>query len=242
MADKKTSNRPLADSRRRRYSPGVRSRSGKLRLLLRLAVLAAAAAFAWVLYVQWHVQHPPQPALPEHADVGIVLGASLRHDLPSPGLQERLDLAARLYAEGRYSRLIVSGGLDHNGSKLTEAEGMRNYLQQVGVPADRIELEPEATDTYENLLFSKRIMESRGWSSTIIVTHSFHGWRSLEIARTLGYEEPALATTDSQVLFMPYHEARETLAYGKWQWTKLHYRLGLLPTSMLSVLPGAIRL
>jgi len=230
MADKITGGRaaaaPRRGSRKRRLGPRTR---GRLRLIVRLVLLAAAAAFAWVLYVQWHVQHPPQMALPAHADVGIVLGASLRHDVPSPGLKERLDLAARLYEQGRYARLIVTGGLDHNGSMLTEAEGMRNYLQQLGVPGAAIELEPAATDTYENLLFSRRIMESKGWSSAIVVTHGFHGWRSLEIARTLGYDEPALATTPSQVLFMPYHEARETLAYAKWQWTKLRYRLGLLP-------------
>jgi uncharacterized SAM-binding protein YcdF (DUF218 family) len=182
----------------------------------------------WVVYIQWQVQRSPHSPIPASADTGIVLGASLRNDIPSPGLQERLDLALKLYREGKFKHIIVSGGLDHNGSKLTEAEGMRLYLIKQGIPDSAINLEPEATSTYQNLLYSKRIMDKSGWKSAIIITHDFHGARSLDIAHTVGIKQPAIATTGSQVLFMPYHEARETLAYSKWQIDKLLLQLGIM--------------
>ncbi|UJF36014.1 YdcF family protein [Paenibacillus hexagrammi] len=200
---------------------------GRLRLLLRWTLVVAVILAAWFVYMEWKVQSSPHQTLPEQADVGIVLGASLRKDLPSPGLKERLDLAYSLYQQGKFQKIIVSGGLDHNGSKLTEAEGMRNYLAEKGIPQDQILLEPKATSTYENLLYSKEIMDKLGLVSSIVITHTYHGSRSLDIAQTVGLKKPVVATTDSEVLFMPYHEARETLAYTKWIWTKIMLKVGI---------------
>lgn len=195
--------------------------------VFRIVVTVFLLLVAWIVYIQWKVQIAPDQTLPKQVDVGIVLGASLRQDIPSPGLQERLDLAVDLYKEGRFKQLIVSGGLDHNGSKLTEAEGMRNYLVKKGLPAKSILLEPRATSTYENLLYSKQIMDEQGLVSSIIMTHQFHGSRSLDIAETIGMKQPLISSTKSEVLFMPYHEARETLAYTKWYWTKLLLMAGI---------------
>ncbi|MFC5448241.1 YdcF family protein [Paenibacillus aestuarii] len=218
-------------SRKPKSKDSALSRSGRWiaawRRVLNLLLIMLLLVLGWVIYIQWKVQSPPKMALPDHADVGIVLGASLRNDIPSPGLQERLDLALQLYKQGKFKTLIVSGGLDHNGSKLTEAEGMRNYLMQNGVPQQQILLEPRATSTYENLLFSKQIMDKRGLVSSIIVTHQFHSSRSLDIAKTVGLQAPLVSSTASEVLFMPYHEARETLAYMKWEWTKLLLKAGV---------------
>src|SRR5437667_198516 len=81
-------------------------------------------------------------------------------------------------------------------------------------------IEPEATSTYENLLYSKRIMEKMGFKSAVIVTHHFHGSRSLDISNTVHVPQAVMSTTSSEALFLPYHEARETLAYTKWMLTK----------------------
>ncbi|MFD0699027.1 YdcF family protein [Paenibacillus sp. GCM10027628] len=214
--------------------PKSRTRSGRPKRMLsffrrffQVLLVVFLLFVGWIVFIQWKVQRAPVQALPDRVDVGIVLGASLRKDIPSPGLQERLDLAVKLYGQGKFQHLIVSGGLDHNGSKLTEAEGMRNYLIQKGVPQNRILLEPRATSTYENLLYSKQIMDEQGLVSSIIMTHQFHGSRSLDIAQTIGLKQPVVSLTKSEVLFLPYHEARETLAFTKWEWTKLLLKAGL---------------
>lgn len=213
--------------KKRRRAPQRSTFTRTLINIFRTMVAAFLLLIAWIAFIQWKVQIAPDQTLPKQVDVGIVLGASLRKDIPSPGLQERLDLAVDLYKQGRFKHLIVSGGLDHNGSKLTEAEGMRDYLVKKGLPAKNILLEPRATSTYENLLYSKQIMDEQGLVSSIIVTHQFHGSRSLDIAETIGLKQPLVSSTKSEVLFMPYHEARETLAYTKWYWKKLLLTVGI---------------
>jgi len=181
----------------------------------------------WTLYVQWKIESVIEGMPPETADVGIVLGASLWNDRPSPGLKERLDYALQLYREGKYAWIIVSGGPDHRDSRLTEAEGMKDDLVARGVPPDRVVLEPKATSTYENLLYSRRIMKERGWKRAIIVTHHYHGARAKAIAEFLGMDDSYVAVTDSRVLSMPWHRIRETLAYAKWELDKLLISVGI---------------
>ncbi|WP_409346882.1 YdcF family protein [Paenibacillus sp. MBLB4367] len=203
-----------------------RRKWGRLRLLLKLAGIAAVLLLVWVGYVQWKIQ-AAQFGETKAADVGIVLGAALWSDKPSPGLKERLDHAYSLYKAGKYPRLIVSGGLDGNSSKLTEAEGMRNYLIEKGIPSERIFLENEARSTYENLLFSQAIMERNGWRSALIVTHHYHGARAQDIANFIGMKDADVDTADSRVMNMTWHNTRETLAFTKWELDKLLMRLGL---------------
>lgn len=196
--------------------------------LNRLAGLLAAAALAGLLwcsaiYIMVGGDPSDEPLRP--ADAGIVLGASMWGDEPSPGLRERLDQALAVYREGGFERFIVTGGLDKPEYRFTEAEGMRNYLVENGVPEDHIFLENQATSTYENLLFSQIIMKDNGWETAVIVTHHYHGRRSLEIARELEYRNPQLSTTDSLTMSMRWHRFREVLAYTKWKGQQLLLRL-----------------
>jgi vancomycin permeability regulator SanA len=171
----------------------------------------------WTVYIQWKINSAEKMSLrAEPADVCIALGAALWNDKPSPALRERLDVAVELYEEGKCHYVIATGGLDNNGATVSESEGMVRYMVDNGVPQTDMRSEPEARSTYENLLFSRTIMEQEGWSSAIIVTHSYHGARARDIAEFLEYEQPQMAVMDSQVMFMPYHKARETLAYTKW--------------------------
>ncbi|MFC5403701.1 YdcF family protein [Cohnella soli] len=194
-------------------------RSGKLRALLWIVAIGFVAGCAWcgsLYYVITHYDGNADVKGAERADTGIVLGATLWDDRPSPGLAERLDLALELYHAGAFSNMIVTGGLDDNGATVTEAEGMKTYLVGKGMPESAIVTEPLARSTYENLLYSRKLMQERGWKTAVIVTHSYHGSRSSNIAKALGYEPVRVAVTDSSVLKLSYHRTREVLAYTKW--------------------------
>jgi len=182
---------------------------------VKLLLLFSLLGLAWTFYTQWLIYSVEQQQ-PIKSDVGIVLGASLWDNYPSPGLQERLNKAFDLYKEGYFSNVIVSGGLDHNGSTITEAEGMKRYLASKGIPIEQIFIEDQARSTYQNLLFSQAIMSDNGWKKALIITHEFHGARSQDIADFLAYHDPIVITVKSDVLWMPWHKARETLAYTKW--------------------------
>jgi uncharacterized SAM-binding protein YcdF (DUF218 family) len=193
----------------------------------RLLLAGAILAVIWVGYMQWRMAAIGKKVTIQPADVGIVLGAALWNDVPSPGLKERLDQALLLYRDGKVPVLIVSGGYDYNGSKLTEAEGMGNYLLAQGVPQHAIVLEKRATNTYQNLLYSEQIMEQNGWSRAIIVTHRYHSVRALDIARYIKLQDPQVAPTDTQVMSIPWHRFRETLALAKWEAEKVLLTVGL---------------
>ncbi|UVI27694.1 YdcF family protein [Paenibacillus spongiae] len=200
-----------------RSKPRKRKRFRAAARLLRICAWLAALGVFWCGYLLWTINSysPPNP-LPK-ADAAIVLGAALWDNEPSPGLQERLDHALKLYKQGTVSNLILTGGLDHNGSTLTEAEGMRDYLLAKGVPADRMVLENDARSTYENLLFSKPIAQRNGWESLIIVTHDYHAPRSADIAEFIGYKDTVTSGFKSKVLSSAYNESREVLAFTKWK-------------------------
>lgn len=189
-------------------------------------IFLLAAGLLWCAFTFWNINRTKTTTPMTGGDVGIILGMSMWGDEPSPGLKERLDYGLNLYKEGKFSRFIVSGGLDKPNLKYTEAQGMRNYLVQQGVPEDQIYLENKATSTYENLLFSKEIMDREGWTSAVIVTHTYHGRRSQEIAAELGYSKTELGLTDSKIMSMAWHKSREILAYTKWKGKQFTLQFG----------------
>ncbi|UQZ37179.1 hypothetical protein C2I18_28765 [Paenibacillus sp. PK3_47] len=199
---------------------GKRRSRRKRRLAVACAVVAAAGLL-WCAVVFNKINSAVTSSPMAEADAGVILGMSMWGDVPSPGLKERLDYGLQLYREGKFGRFIVSGGLDQEGYKYTEGQGMRNYLVEQGVPDEDILMENEATSTYENLLFSKEIMDREGMASAIIITHSFHGTRALEIAEELGYTAPELGLTESAVMSMAKYKSREILAYTKWKLQQL---------------------
>jgi uncharacterized SAM-binding protein YcdF (DUF218 family) len=200
----------------------------RLRWMFRILMWLLLAGIVWCGYVLWLINgFPVSQTAEKKADAGIVLGAALWNDKPSPGLKERLDHAYSLYKQGQIKRFIVTGGLDHNGSRLTEAQGMRDYLTGKGVPVKAILLEDKATSTYENLLLSQAIAKKEAIGSIVIITHSYHAARAKEIADYLGMKHTTLSPVRTQVLNIPYNVSREVLAFTKWKLDSVLLRLGL---------------
>jgi Uncharacterized membrane protein len=197
----------------------TRSKSRRRRglLLFRIFIGLCLIGVIYCGYLLWLVNSYDDSAPIEQADAAIVLGASLWSDKPSPALKERLDYTDKLYKDGKVKLLILSGGLDNNGSKLTEAEGMRVYLLAKGIPADKLLLDNAARSTYENLLNSKVIATDHHLEKLLIVTHDYHAPRAMEIAHYLGYQNVQAAAFHSKVLSPFKNQSREVLAYAKWK-------------------------
>ena len=207
----------------------IRNHSRNMKVIKRMVITVAVIfllILMWSGYVVWKINSVHSSDASQPAEVGIILGSSMWGDVPSPSLKERLDHGLKQYNEGKFDWFIVSGGLDQPEFNFTEAEGMRQYLLDHGVSDKVIMMENEATSTLENLQFSQHIMNQHGWSSAIIITHTYHGMRSLEMAEYLDYAHPLLSTTDSKVLSMSYHKSREILAYSKWKLDECLLRLG----------------
>lgn len=179
------------------------------RMRLLLAVMIGIGGI-WFVYVWQQIDQTVQEAMPRHADVGIVLGAAVWGEGPSPGLRERLDYALWLYQNDYVPYLLVSGGLGE-GKQVTEASVMKAYLVRRGVAPEHILMEPRATNTYENLLYSQQVMQENNKRSALIISHDYHLARAMTIADSLGMIASP-AGTASHVLYEPYYKTREVLA------------------------------
>ena len=85
------------------------------------------------------------------------------------------EFAAGLYHRGFGKAIVFTGGIAHQGDLLatpwdrSEAEMFAEVAQAHGVPAECILLEPTATNTAENIRFSRRLIEDRGLAPRNIV-------------------------------------------------------------------------
>lgn len=154
---------------------------------------------------------------PEHADCMIVLGGGLDRNTGKPmaTLAYRLDRAIELFGEGYAPVIIVSGGQGAD-EIVSEAESMRNYLVQRGVPESAIIMEACSTTTRENMEYSKAIMDERGFKDALIVTSDFHLWRAMQLAKRAGiHAYSAGSRNSSNIFFTVKNLARETLSWIK---------------------------
>jgi len=122
-------------------------------------------------------------------DAIVVLGGGIAPAVPPerefPSLTESADriwAAARLYRAGIAPRIIVSGGgflAENKGPATTEAEAMRRFLVELGVPDSAIASEGTSNNTVENIFNVRRMV---GDKPVALVTSGYHMPRALRIA------------------------------------------------------------
>jgi uncharacterized SAM-binding protein YcdF (DUF218 family) len=124
-------------------------------------------------------------------DAIMVLGGAIRvahpPERPFPELHDgsdRIWQAARLYRRGVAPRIIVTGGsydAQQGGasSTSTEAQAMRIFLLELGVPSDAITEEGQALNTIQNIRNVRAIV---GNGRVALVTSAFHMPRALQLA------------------------------------------------------------
>lgn len=122
-------------------------------------------------------------------DAVIVLGAGIKEDKPTRLLRCRLDKALLCYQKNPDIIIVVSGGMGPQES-FTEAYVMQKYLLKKGVPQENILTEDKSTSTYENFVFSKKILDDKfdGDYSLCFVTNEYHIYRAGKIAKTANIE------------------------------------------------------
>lgn len=102
-------------------------------------------------------------------------------------LSDRVDKAIRIYNKCRVKPVIIPSGGRGSDEKISEAEAMKRYLMEHGIPEDSIVTEDSSDTTRENLINSKRIIDSRGGSRRIaLISSNYHIYRCLRIADSVG--------------------------------------------------------
>lgn len=106
----------------------------------------------------------------------VILGCKVKPWGPSVLLRNRLETALS-YIDRHPEVVVVASGGQGSDEHVSEAQAMRDYLADRGVPAGSILLEARSTSTLENLLYSKDVLQKAGYdfeSGVLIVSNGFH--------------------------------------------------------------------
>ena len=151
------------------------------------------------------------------APYGIVFGAAVHGSKPSLAMAERCEAALAWMEEHPDSKVIVSGG-QGSGEQLTEAQAMTDYLTSRGADPSRILQEPEATSSYENLVYSLRVLESDGGDPAgraALISSEYHLYRLKQMAEQLGCDPVCVAAKTAIFPLRVNYYIREAFAMWK---------------------------
>lgn len=143
----------------------------------------------------------------------IVLGCRVKGDKPSKALLHRCE-AAYKYLLGNEKAIAVLSGGQGSDELIAESECMKSILTDKGIGDGRLYIENKSTSTYENLVYSMKIIDENNLSKDVaIVTSEYHILRSLMIAKELKINAKAIPSKTANTLRIPYF-SREV--FGIW--------------------------
>lgn len=130
----------------------------------------------------------PAPAAADApADAVVVLGAKVDvSGVAGAAICRRVSHAIHVAAERRIDVLLLSGG--NAGPGPSEAAVMRQLALDHGIADERIVMEERSRNTFENGVYTGRIIKDRGWRRVVLVTDAWHMRRALYVFRRLGLE------------------------------------------------------
>jgi uncharacterized SAM-binding protein YcdF (DUF218 family) len=119
-------------------------------------------------------------------DTVIVLSGMLHHASVRKGHIEFSEAADRIVAgiilvqQGLGQTLLLSGGsgnlFDQSAS---ESRLLKTFALQFGLRDDQILLEPDSRSTYENALYTAKMLRDNQWHHVVLVTSALHMRRAL---------------------------------------------------------------
>ena len=143
-----------------------------------------------------------------HQPVAIVLGGGvsgprppMRPDPDLGSAADRLWHAARLYHAGKTPKLLLSGGTTRTGDG-SEAQAMRRFLLDMGVPNSAIWLEDASINTASNAQHTAQLLRDQQITSALLVTSALHMPRARAAFEHAGIQVYP-APTDFEVIPMP---------------------------------------
>jgi uncharacterized SAM-binding protein YcdF (DUF218 family)/glycosyltransferase involved in cell wall biosynthesis len=156
-----------------------------------------AVVIAYLLLFQtpllWWVASPLQivePPAPADA-IAVFAGGVGESGKAGGGFQERVTQAIGLYRQGMAPRLIFSSGFVFT---LREAEVMKAVAVANGIPPEAIVLEEQAANTYQNVEYTRRILNEHGWKRILLVSSPYHMRRALLTWKKVAPEITVIAT------------------------------------------------
>lgn len=123
---------------------------------------------------------------PRETATAVVLGAKVNPNGASVALAGRIRGAEKYLRNTPKAKAVVTGGQGAD-EPISEAQCMYEHLTASGIDESRIFIENQATDTYENIQFSCKIIQENNLDDNLaIATDSYHQMRARIIARKQG--------------------------------------------------------
>jgi uncharacterized SAM-binding protein YcdF (DUF218 family) len=161
--------------------------------MLGLAFCAFSPAANWL--IQPLEDRFPRPESVSGYDGIIVLGGAVdtvvtgaRGDTALTMSAERITITARL------AKLLPDAKIVHTGgqgvivsSQATEAEGAARLFQDFGIAPDRVILEDQSLNTWQNAIYAKRLVDPQPGQKWLLVTSAYHMPRSMGVFEQAGW-------------------------------------------------------
>ena len=190
--------------------------------------------FVSLLFYSWIYRILPRR---RKYDYIIIHGAGLDGTRPTPLLAGRIDKALELWNKQHQQGKFVASGGQGADEVVSEAQAMRDYLLEKGVPADAILMEDKSTTTWENLKNSIAVIRADratsggtdaasddvtasdsagacGDFTTAVVSSDFHVFRCAEYAHNLGIKADGIGS-HTKGWYWPTTFIREFIAITK---------------------------
>lgn len=159
--------------------PDWQKRFRQLYRVARRKFLKVTFSFAvlWLLVfytpLVWYAAEPLKIVdRPQKADAIVVFAGGVGESgKAGQGYEERVDYAVKLYRQGYAPHLIFSSGTQF---VFNEADVMKSLAVSLGVPIEMIILEDKAANTYQNVKFTKEILDKRNWKKVLLISSPYH--------------------------------------------------------------------
>ncbi len=200
----------------------MKKRRNKIKIAFAVAIICllssiiiAGSTFIHIYFSAKKTTWPNTQPTINSATYVIVLGMG---PTPTQAILDRSELAAELWRAGFVSEFIASGGQGIDEVE-SEAQTIAKDLISRDVPESIITEEPESTSTYENLIFSRKILAAREKMNThiVIITHDFHAARVASMADSLGMNAVVISSSGARLNNRGRRYASEVLAFLKWK-------------------------
>lgn len=165
---------------------------------------------------------------------GVVLGGMIdysteRSNFNFKGNADRIFQALKLYKQKKIKKILITSGFASFFYQDTiESALLKNYLVDIGVPANDIVTEERSRNTYENAIFTKELLTPQ--DTILLITSATHMRRSYKCFKKAGIICDTFSVDhcarpiefDFEKIFIPSYEGFE-----KWQ-VLLHEIVGVI--------------
>jgi uncharacterized SAM-binding protein YcdF (DUF218 family) len=178
------------------FKTKVEGRAKKLRIVSIVVLYVCCNSFIVdECFRAYETTTPDIDLMQTHYDGAIVLGGIGGIDLRLKKISfnysgDRLFQMLPYYFNKRIDKLIFTGGSGSIEFKdAYEGIYVKKYLRSINIPDSALVIESKSKNTYENAVFTKKLMDSLHMNGNyLLVTSAYHMPRSLAVFKKAGYK------------------------------------------------------